>query len=241
MTQTPSPVPEPPGGRLVLSPAGTWRGVRTLLPVAIFVIPFGIAFGVAASERGLSVVQSLGMSALVFSGAAQFPTLEFWHDPIAFASLALVVLAVNARHVVMGAALSPWINTLPVRHRVLLLSLLSDPNFASGQMALRAGERDLGVLLGGGLILWVNWVAGTAIGALAGRLIGAPATFGLDVVMTCFLAAMVAGQIERRTKILPVLVAAVVAVVLLDHVPTGWNVILGALAGGIAGSVRHAR
>ena len=45
------------------------------------------------------------MSVLVFSGAAQFAALDFWPGPVAFGSLALVVLALNARHIVMGAAL----------------------------------------------------------------------------------------------------------------------------------------
>lgn len=232
--------PPPAATRPVLTWRGMSRGARRLLPVAIFVIPFGIAFGVAAAERGLPVGQSVAMSMLVFSGAAQFAALEFWQEPVAFGSLALVVLAVNARHVVMGAALAPWVNALPLHQRILSVAFLSDPNFADSQPALRGGEKDLGVLLGGGLILWVNWVAGCATGALAGSMIGNPSTFGLDVVMTCFLAALVADQARQRARVVPVVVAALVAVATLDWLPTGWNVIVGALAGGVTGSLRRA-
>lgn len=92
-----------------LSRKGVVTGMRRLFPVAIFVIPFGLAFGAAASEAGLHPAQSIALSVLTFSGAAQFAALDFWSDPIAFGSLALVVLALNARHVIMGAALSPWV------------------------------------------------------------------------------------------------------------------------------------
>lgn len=234
--------PKPPlGGLIKLSWIGTLRGMRGLLPISIFVIPFGIAFGVAAAEQGVSVIQAIAMSMLVFSGAAQFASLELWHKPIAFGSLALIVLAVNARHVVIGAALSPWINALPIGKRVLTLGFLSDPNFADSQPAFKSGERDIGRLLGGGLILWVNWVIGTTIGVLAGARIGDPEFYGLDVVMVCFFAATFTGRLGNRSTIVPALIASTVAALSLSIVPAGWNIILAAIAGGIGGVVFDAK
>lgn len=221
----------------------TWQGVqrggRRLLPIAVFTIPFGVAFGVAAIEGGMTSVQAILMSLLAFSGAAQFATLDFWDTPLAFGSLAMVVLALNARHVIMGAALSRWINRLPPSKRILSLSYLSDPNFADSQPAFQNGERDIGLLLGGGLALWVCWVTGTAIGALGGEVIGDPASFGIDVVMPCFFAAVVAGQLNQVKALAPIFVASAVAVALLNTVPTGWNVVLAALAGGCIGTFFH--
>ncbi len=231
----------PPGRPIILTFAGVLRGGRRLLPVATFVLPFGTAFGVAAAEKGMEVAQILAMSAVVFSGAAQFATLDFWTTPLAFGSLALVALAVNARHIILGAALSPWVNALPPPKRVMALTMLSDANFADSHVAFKSGERDVGYLLGGGLVMWVNWNVGTAIGAFAGSLIGDPAAFGLDVVMVCFFGAIVAAQLKRRTAILPVAVAFAISFGTVDHLPTGWNVILAALAGGLVSVVRRAR
>ena len=226
---------------VVLTMDGTIKGVRRTFPIAVFVVPFGIAFGAAAVEAGLPGFQAIAMSALAFSGAAQFAALDFWPEPIALGSLALVALALNARHVIMGAALSPWLNRLPLRQRLLSLSFLSDVNFADSQPAFQAGERDVGILLGGGLILWANWVSGTALGATAGSLIGNPARFGIDVVMACFFAAVVAGQCRNRVMILPALVSAAIAVMSLPWMPAGWNVILAALVGGLVAMVVHDR
>lgn len=222
-------------GAVVLTWKGVLHGARSLFPIAAFTIPFGIAFGVAAIESGMTSAQAVLMSVAAFSGAAQFATLDFWQEPLAFGSLAMVVLALNARHVIMGAAMSPWINRLPFGRRILSLSFLSDPNFADSQPAFQDGERDVGILLGGGLMLWACWVAGTTIGSLGGEGIGDPGSFGIDVVMPCFFAAVVAGQLNRLTAVVPILVASVIAVLLLNFVPTGWNVVLAALAGGIVG------
>lgn len=215
--------------------------MRGLFPISIFVIPFGIAFGVAAAEQSLTVVQAIAMSALVFSGAAQFASLELWRGPIAYGSLALIVLAVNARHVVIGAALSPWVNGLPIGKRVLVSSFLSDPNFADSQPAFKSGERDMGRLLGGGLILWMNWVIGTTIGVIAGARIGDPEIYGLDVVMVCFFAATFTGQLRNKSTVVPALIASAVAVLSLGIVPAGWNIILAAIAGGVGGVIFDAK
>ena len=58
--------------------------------------------------------------------------------------------------------------------------------------------------------------------------------------MLCFLAAMVTGQLTRPRRLVPVLVAAAVAVLARPWLPQGWNVIAGALTGALAGSVLDA-
>ena len=211
-----------------------------LAPVALFFIPFGLAFGIAATTKGMPAAQSIVLSLLVFSGSVQFSALDMWHATIAYGSLALVVMAVNARHVVMGAALSPWVNQLPLSQRLPTLALLNDANFAACQTAFRGGERDMGLLLGSGLILWAGWALGAVVGALAGATIGNPVALGFDVVMLAFLAAMITGQVDRPLRLVPVLVGAAVAVLTLPYLPQGWNVIVGALVGAAAGSWFHA-
>lgn len=225
----------PENQQITLSWRGILRGVLRLAPISVFVIPFGIGFGGAAVEHGLTVLQAMLMSIMVFSGAAQFASLEFWPEPVDLVSLALIMFAVNARYIVTGAALSPWLSQLTLRARWSALALLSDPNFADSRPAFQTGERDAGILLGGGLVLWVNWVGGTALGALAGANIGDLRAYGFDVVMVCFFAAAVTGRLKRRSAIVPAILASGIAVATLNWLPAGWNIIVAALAGGVWG------
>ena len=64
---------------ITLTLAGIRQGVLQLAPLAVFFIPFGIAFGVVAATKGMTSVQSITFSLLAFSSSAQFSTLEFWH------------------------------------------------------------------------------------------------------------------------------------------------------------------
>lgn len=78
---------------VALSGTAVLRGMRRLMPVSLFVIPFGVAFGIAAVEQGLSPVQATAMSFVVFTATAHFAALDFLNEPIAFVSLFFVVLA----------------------------------------------------------------------------------------------------------------------------------------------------
>lgn len=151
----------------------TFEGIKAsakrLSGMALFVVPFGIAFGAAAVGSGLTPLQAVAMSMTVFAGASQFAILELWHPPLPLLSIALVALAVNARHLIFGAALAPVLKTLPKRHRIVSALLLSDANFADMQSARQSGSSDLGILVGGGFVLWLAWTLGTVIGTYIGR------------------------------------------------------------------------
>lgn len=224
-----------------LSSTAILRGMRRLLPVSLFVVPFGVAFGVSAIDHGLGPLQATVMSLLVFTATAQFAALDFLNEPVAFGSLLLVVLALSARHVIMGAALSGWINRLPLAKRLATLTLLSDANFADTQPLLQKGESDLGILLGGGLIMWFAWTASTALGAFGGNLLGDTDAYGFGAVMVCFFAATAVGMLRASSGlVLPTAIAMAVAALTLPLLPTGWNIILAALTGGVLAAVFHA-
>lgn len=224
-------------GVSMLTFGGFKAGMRRLAGVALFVVPFGFAFGAAAIDSGLTPIQAIAMSAVVFAGASQFAVLELWHSPLPLLSIGFVALAVNARHLIFGAALAPLLNALPRRHRLLSAIFLSDANFADMQSARQSGSSDLGILVGGGSMLWLSWVSGTVLGAVIGGTVKDLSRFGMDVVMVAFFVTVIAGSARQVGNVLPIGVAALVSVATLFLLPHGWNVIAGALAGGLAGAV----
>ncbi len=225
---------------VTLTGKGVLAGMRRLATIALLVFPFGFGYGAAAINAGMTPLEATAMSALVFAGASQFAVLDLWVQPLPLLSLALITLVVNARHIIFGAALAPDINSLPRRKRILAGLFLSDANFADMQIARRNGDRDLGILVGGGLIMWIIWVLGTAAGAFAGGATEDLSKFGLDMVMAAFFMTVMVGGLRTGTPALPLIVGAIVAILTLSFLPVGWNVLAGAFAGGIAGVLRRA-
>ena len=213
--------------------AGTWRGLRMMLPLAIFTIAFGLAFGVAAVHQGLAGWEAMLMSLFVFAAPSQFAALEMWHSPLPLLALAAVTLAIHTRHMLMSAALYPWLKTLPQRQQFAMVILLTDSNWAMALGEYQRGERNLGILLGGGIALWGAWVGGTAIGLAFGGGITEPERFGLDVIMLCFLLMIVVGGNPRVAMALPWLAAAASALMAYWWLPPYLHVMVGAITGGV--------
>lgn len=225
----------------VLTWPGIRRGFRDILPVALFVVPFGVAFGVAGAEKGIRWEIATFMSAAVFAGASQFAALEFWSTPVAVVPLLLVVFAVNARHILMGASLIQWLRGLPPGQRYASVALISDANWAYAVERHGKGEDDVGVMVGSGLAMWLAWVAGTVLGAVFTDTLIDPAILALDTLMVAFFATILAGLSKNEQTLLPWIVAAAAALVGSRILPPGWHVLVGGIAGGLAGGLLHGR
>lgn len=218
-----------------LSYSQIWSGFKSLLPLSCFVVIFGAAFGLAATQAGLDNSTILLMSSLVFAGASQFATLELWGEKISLIPLIITVFFINARHLLMGASLYPWLRHLPAIKRYSLLLVISDANWALSLQAFNRGESGMGLLFGGGIALWIAWVLGTGLGFYFGNVIHQPALLGLDMVMACFLLAMVVGgQKDLRTLVIWIS-AACSSLLAYGYLPENSHVVVGALVGGMVG------
>lgn len=224
-----------------LSVAGARRGFRDILPVAAFVVPFGLAFGAAAAEKGLSWPYATAMSASVFAGASQFAALEFWASPVAVVPLLLAVFAVNARHVLLGASLFQWLKELPPGRRHATAALISDANWAYALERRVKGDEDAGVLVGSGIAMWLAWVSGTCLGAAFTGSILDPAALAFDTVMVTFFTTVLAGLSKSERTPWPWIVAAATALAGSWLLPAGWHVLAGGIAGGLTGALLHGR
>jgi len=87
-------------------------------------------YGLAARAAGLSVVEVAAMSALVFSGGAQFAALAYIAAGAPWAAVVLLTAFINSRHLLYGAALSPYLTGTSVRLRAAMAHVLNDETFA---------------------------------------------------------------------------------------------------------------
>lgn len=213
-------------------------GFLTLLPISFMVLIFGAAFGLAAVQAGMQHWEAMLMSAFVFAGVAQFAALDIWGAHVPIVSLALTVFAINARHILMGASLYPWLMHMPAKSRYGVMVLASDVNWTMALQAFNQSRSGLGILLGGGMALWVFWALGTWTGLMFGSVISNSRAWGLDMVMGCFLWAMTLSG-PRTPRIFVIWLTAAVAAMLAHHFfPINVHVIAGALAGGVVGAMR---
>lgn len=219
----------------IMQPRRVGAEFLRLLPISLFVVAFGAAFGLAAVQAGLVPAEATLMSLLVFAGASQFAALDMWGEQVSLLPLAAVVFAINARHILMGASLYPVFRRLPPLRRYGLLLVLTDANWAIAAQDYQNGRHNLEVILGGGLALALAWLVGTALGAWFGQLLEDPRSLGLDMVLGCFLLSMALGGRKSPRILVAWGVAAVASVLAWYYLPPHAHVVAGALAGGLVG------
>ena len=219
-----------------LDSRAVWVGFQQLLPISLFVAVFGGAFGLAAAQTGLSETSTVLMSLFVFAGAAQFAVLDLWGTHVPVVPLIVTVFAINARHLLMGATLYPWLRELPVAKRYGVMLVVSDANWAMSMQAFNSQKPGFGLLFGGGIALWASWTVGTWLGIYFGSAIKDPVSMGLDMVMGCFLLAMAIGGKKSPRMSIIWMVAAASALLAYWYLPKNSHVVVGALAGGLMGA-----
>jgi 4-azaleucine resistance transporter AzlC len=218
---------------------GALVGARRSWPLAAGVFAYGVPWGVLARAAGLSPLECLLMSALVFAGTAQYVALGLWAAPPPVPALVLTTLVVNLRFVLMGMVAARWFEHAPRLRAHAATFLLTDEVWALTVADVARGGRNAALLPGGGMLLWLAWVTSTTIGRFAGALIVDPAVVGLDVVLVGTLIALLVGMWEGKRTAAPWLAAGVTAVVASRLLPGTWYIGAGCLAGSLLAVVRR--
>lgn len=235
----PSDLKPEPEAAAQLTLAGVRLGIRRVAVLMPGIVVFSVAFGAAASAKGLSLFEAVLMSAMVYAGVSQLVAMELWRPEWswgAIAGLAVVTATVNARMVLQGASLQPWFARHPKLVNAAHLFFFTDANWLIGTRYHGEGGRDLGVLIGAGLVLWLVWVAATVPGYLLGALVSDPRQYGIDLVMPIFFAAMIVPLWRGKRGALPWIVAGIVALITVRLVDGYAFIIVGALSGAVAGA-----
>lgn len=204
------------------------------------VAPFGMITGVSAVSVGLTPLEAIGMSVLVFAGASQLAGIALIGQGATFAVIVLTTFMVNLRMAMYSASLSSWLRSLRAGTRVGLAYLMTDQAYAFSILRYRR-EPDMprrDYYLGVALPLWVLWQVATAAGALLGAQV--PPEWQLEFAIPLTFLALLAPAVRDR----PGLVAAIVGgglALALRGLPFNLGLVIAALSGIAAGTWAEGR
>lgn len=202
-------------------------GARAALAVAATVWFFGASFGLVARAAGMGVLAPLVMSATTFAGSAQFAVTSILGAGGGAAAAIAAAVLLNARYAPISISVAPLFHG-PLPRRLLESQLIVDESWA---LASRGGGRfDRRILLGAGLLLYVSWLSGTAVGVLAGDALGDPKDLGLDGAFPALFLALLAPQLRAPRAAMAAAVGAVIAFVLIPVTPAGTPIIAASAA-----------
>jgi predicted branched-subunit amino acid permease len=226
--------------RALFSYDGFRRGVRDGLPLGLSIFAYGLGFGLVAAQAGFGVAKAVATSAAIYSGSAQLAAVNLLQTGSATLwALFATILVINARYLLFGAAVQPWLWQAGAARAYGSLLLLGDANWMITMRAIREGEEDRAYLAGTGAPMLVGWLTGTALGAAAVSILPRPEALGFDLMLPAFAAAMVTAMVKVRADLVPVAVGAIAALVLAALLGPALVIIGAGLAGGAVAALMH--
>ena len=135
-------------------------------------VPFALVLGAQAVQKGLAPLEVPLMTGMNFGGGSEFTAIRLWTSPPHVLLIVAMSFLVNCRHILMGAALAPYLRHLPRRRALPALFFMCDESWA---LALADAQRSaarrvsLPYYMGVSAGLYMAWVSCTAAGAFWGR------------------------------------------------------------------------
>ena len=206
------------------------RGVRDVSPLLLGIVPFGFIAGIAAVNAGLGLPEAIGLSVVVFAGAAQLAALDLIGRDAPLAIIVVTAVVINLRMVMYSASIAPHFQNLPARLKAALAYLLTDQAYALAISRYRTTDSATSVAyyLGVAVTLWLVWQLTTVAGVVLGTSV--PESFGLEfAVPLVFLALLVPAMDDGPTTVAGV-VGGTVAVAAAG-LPLNLGLLLGAAVG----------
>jgi predicted branched-subunit amino acid permease len=165
------------------------------------------------------------MSATTFAGSAQFAAASILDSGGGVAAAIVAAVLLNARYMPFSLAVAS-IFPGSRRRRFLESQLIVDESWA---LSGRSGRFDYRMLVGVGILFYVLWVGGTALGTVVGDLLD-PEAIGLDAAFPALFLALLAPYLRTRRALATVLVAGTITLVLLPLTPPGVPIVAASLA-----------
>ena len=213
------------------------RGLKEALPMMLSFVPFGLLLGAQAGQKGFSVVEVPLMTGLNFGGGSEFAAVGLWTSPPLVLLIVAITFLFNSRHLLMGAALAPYLKHLPKRQVLPALFLMCDESWAMGLSDARhrsaAGHErgfSLPYYLAVAAGLYLTWIVSTAIGAALGPAMGDVKVYGFDMAFPAVFLVLLRGMWKGPRAARPWLVSLLAALTFL-LMPGAWYVAAGAASG----------
>jgi 4-azaleucine resistance transporter AzlC len=211
------------------------NALRDALPVVVGYLPAGMTFGLLAREAGMTGLDTLGFSGIVFAGASQYMAIDLVASGTGVLQIIFATLLLNFRHFLMSASLARKLDERRLLVRMLVSFGVTDETFAVASSRDRFDSRYLATV---NFTAWSGWLSGTAAGFAAGALLPQALGSAMGVALYALFAALLVPMVRSRIALLlPAIAAALLHLLFrLAAISSGWAFILAVTGAALIGS-----
>jgi predicted branched-subunit amino acid permease len=217
-----------------MSPERRREVLRNAIGVGLATGAYGLSFGALSVAAGLSTLQTMVLSLVMYTGGSQFALVLVLGGGGGWLAASGSAAMLGSRNLFYGPRVSELLDRPRGWRRLLAAHLTSDETTA---MVLAQDDEDAARLAfwATGAAIWVCWGLGTLVGAVGAALLPDPKVLGLDAAAPAAFLALLAPRLRGREPWLVAAAGAAVALALVPLVPAGVPVIVAAAVAVVAG------
>ena len=192
----------------------------------------GIGYAAIAIKAGMTPIETISMSFLVYAGAGQIIAASMVLNGATAMAIILTNFVVNLRYFVMSTCVLNQVEDSNVGLNILAAHVTVDESFA---MFSLSEDSSIWVYLGIAITAWLSWCLGAGIGVVLLDILPVIVTNSFNISLYALFVAILTPAVKENKQIaLLVLITAVLNVVLGQFLGN-WSLIVATLIGAAIG------
>lgn len=194
------------------------KGLKNGIPIAAGYFAVSFALGIAAKNAGLTAIQATLTSLLCNASAGEYAGFTVIAANAPYFEMVVITAIVNARYLLMSAALSQKIpESLPLAHRLLTGFWITDEIFAASVTV--PGKLNTYYNYGLAVCSLSFWALGTCFGVIMGNVLPARLVSALGVLLFGMFLAIIMPPARENKVVRGLVFAAMGCSYLLSVLP----------------------
>ena len=207
-------------------------GFKKAIPITMGYIPMGIGYAALAIKAGLTPLQTVGFSILVYAGAGEIIAVTMLLNGATAFSIILTNFVVNLRYFVMNVCVYNKVQKTSPLLNALSCHLTTDESFA---MFSLMDESSIWTYVGLSLTSWLSWILGAAIGVFVLDLLPVIVTNSFNISLYALFVAILIPNVKKNYRIGLLVIITGIMNIILQTIIGNWSIIVSTLLGAVIG------
>ncbi|MDP4163280.1 MAG: AzlC family ABC transporter permease [Bacillota bacterium] len=175
------------------------KGVQAGISIGIGYFPIALTFGLLAKSSGLSIVETVLMSLLVFAGASQYISLSLLSYGTGIMEIILTTLIVNIRHFLMSTTMNEKCEEDRLVNKMIYSFGITDETFSVA--ATKEGTVTTPFMFGLIAVSYSSWVVNSGIGHLVGASLPKTLQESMGVALYAMFIGLLVPSLKKSRKV----------------------------------------
>ncbi len=208
------------------------EGCKKGIPIAFGYVPMGIGYAAIAIKAGMSPLQTISMSVLVYAGAGQIIAASMLLSGATAMAIILTNFVVNIRYFVMSTCVLNQVEKSSLPLNILAAHVTVDESFA---MFSLSEDSNIWVYLGIAVFAWLSWIVGAGIGVVVLDILPVIVTNSFNISLYALFVAILVPSIKESKQIALLVLITAVLNIILGQFLGNWSLIVSTLVGAAVG------